>query len=273
MVAAIKQEYIEVAGIKTFVVKAGDGDPLLLFHGASPGASSLVNWKLNIESLAAAGFTVHAYDQPGFGYTDNPADHSIEFRVTHAKALIDALALDQFHVVGNSVGGYIAARLALEDKRVRSFVTTTSGSLSPPGTADSQALAKQHSEELREYEPSLENMRKLTLGTIFNQELVTEELVRERYEMSTGKNYEAQLQRRNAARQRPVYEELRRLRVKALLLWGGNDRGVSVERGLDLFRSIPGAEFHLFDRCAHWVQWDRADRFNKIVANFLTSAG
>jgi pimeloyl-ACP methyl ester carboxylesterase len=160
----------------------------------------------------------------------------------------------------------------LEDPRVRSFVTTTSGSLSPQGSPDSQALAKKHSEELREYEPSLENMRKLTLGTIFNKVLVTEELVRERYEMSTGKNYEAQLQRRNAQRQRPVYDDLRQLRVKALLLWGNNDRGVSVERGLELFRRVPGAEFHLFDKCAHWVQWDQAERFNRLVTDFLREA-
>jgi pimeloyl-ACP methyl ester carboxylesterase len=272
MASTSTHEYIQADGIKTFFVKAGSGHPLLLIHGAAPGASSLVNWKLNIEPLAAAGFAVYAYDQPGFGYTENPSDHSIECRVTHAKALINALGLDQFHVVGNSVGGYIAARLALEDPRVRSFVTTTSGSLSPQGSPDSQALAKKHSEELREYEPSLENMRKLTLGTIFNKVLVTEELVRERYEMSTGKNYEAQLQRRNAQRQRPVYDDLRQLRVKALLLWGNNDRGVSVERGLELFRRVPGAEFHLFDKCAHWVQWDQAERFNRLVTDFLREA-
>src|SRR5262245_56985448 len=128
MAASIKQEYIEADSIKTFFVKAAEGHPLLLIHGASPGASSLINWKLNIEPLAAAGFAAYAYDQPGFGYTDNPSDHSIEYRVTHGKALIDALGLDRFHVVGNSVGGYIAARLAFEDKRVKSFVTTTSGS-------------------------------------------------------------------------------------------------------------------------------------------------
>jgi 2-hydroxy-6-oxonona-2,4-dienedioate hydrolase len=269
MASTSKHEYIQVDGIKTFVVHAGNGRPLLLIHGASPGASSLINWKLNIEPLAAAGFAVYAYDQPGFGYTANPSDHSIEYRVTHAKALINALGLDRLHVVGNSVGGYIAARLALEDKRVSGFVTTTSGSLSPAGSADSRALARKHSEELREYEPSLENMRKLTLGTIFNKELVTEELVRERYEMSTGKNYEAQLQRRNAPLQKPVYDDLSRLPVKALLLRGNNDRGVSVERGLELFQRVPGAEFHLFDQCAHWVQWDQADRFNRLVTDFL----
>jgi len=269
MTLGSNREYIQVNGIKTFFVKAGSGHPLLLIHGASPGASSLVNWKLNIEPLATAGFAVYVYDQPGFGYTENPSDHSIEYRVTHAKGLINVLDLDRLHVVGNSVGGYIAARLALEDKRVRSLVTTTSGSLSPQGSAESQSMAKKHSDELREYEPSLENMRKLTLGTIFNKELVTEELVRERYEMSTGKNYEAQLQRRSAPRQRPIYDELSQLSVKTLLLWGNNDRGVSVERGLELFRRVPNAEFHLFDRCAHWVQWDKASRFNELVSSFL----
>jgi 2-hydroxy-6-oxonona-2,4-dienedioate hydrolase len=44
---------------------------------------------------------------------------------------------------------------------------------------------------------------------------------------------------------------------------------VSVERGVELFQSIPGAEFHLFDRCAHWVQWDQAERFNRLVSDFL----
>jgi 2-hydroxy-6-oxonona-2,4-dienedioate hydrolase len=267
--STIRRDYVQVDGIRTFLVSAGTGEPLLLFHGASPGASSLINWKLNIDALAGAGYAVFAYDQPGFGFTENPSDHSIEYRVTHAKALVDILKLNRFHVVGNSVGGYIAARLALEDSRVKTFVTTTSGSLSPQGSAESQSLAKKHSEDLRDYEPSLENMRKLTLGTIFNKNLVTEELVRERYEMSIGKNYEAQLQRRHAARQRPVYDEMRKLGVKSLLLWGNNDRGVSVERGLELFQRTPGAEFHLFDKCAHWVQWDQADRFNRLVIDFL----
>ena len=273
MAINIKQEYLQVDGIKTFLVSAGSGHPLILIHGASPGASSLINWKLNFEPLADAGFAVYAYDQPGFGYTENPVDHSIEYRVRHVKALIDDLKLNRYHVVGNSVGGYIAARLALEDNRVKSFVTTTSGSLSPAGSAASQTLAQKHAADLREYEPSMDNMRKLTFGTLHNQQLVTEELVRERYEMSIGKNYDAQVARRTAAKQRPVYDELGKLRVKSLLLWGNNDAGVSVERGIELFQRIPGAEFHLFDNCAHWVQWDQAERFNRLVSDFLKNAG
>jgi 2-hydroxy-6-oxonona-2,4-dienedioate hydrolase len=44
-----------------------------------------------------------------------------------------------------------------------------------------------------------------------------------------------------------------------------------VERGLLLFQLIPNAEFHLFDQCAHWVQWDQAERFNRLVSDFLGS--
>lgn len=265
--------YIEADGLKTFYVKSGSGFPIVLFHGAAPGASAQVNWQLNIEPLAAAGFCVYAYDQAGFGRTENPVDLSIEYRVTHAKAFIDALKLDRYHVVGNSVGGYIAARLALEDSRVGRFVTTTSGTLAPKGSAESQALGQKHSEELREYTPSMDNMRALTLGTLFRKELVTEELVRARHEMSIGKNQEAARLRRGAKSPRALFDELPKLNKKTLLLWGAQDRGVSVERGILLFQLIPNAEFHLFDQCAHWVQWDQADRFNSLVADFLKADG
>ncbi len=272
MVTVKKGEYLEVDGLRTFYIKAGSGHPLLLIHGASPGASSVINWKLNIEPLAAAGFTVYAFDQPGFGYTDNPKDHSLEYRVTHAKSFMNAIQRPRFHLVGNSVGAYIAARIALEDQRTARLVLVSSSTIAPKGLAESQALAKKHSEELREYSPGIDNMRSLTMGTLFNEELVTDELVRERYEMSIGKNYEAQLARRNAAAAKPIQEELQHMKCKTLVLWGNNDRGAAVERAFLLFRSIPNAELHIFDRCAHWVQWDQSLRFNRIVADFLNSA-
>ncbi|MBM4263433.1 MAG: alpha/beta fold hydrolase [Deltaproteobacteria bacterium] len=265
----MEEHYIDADGIKTFYVKAGSGFPLVMFHGAAPGASAQVNWQLNIEPLAAAGFTVYAYDQAGYGRSDNPADLSIEYRVTHARAFVNALQLDRYHVIGNSVGGYIAARLALEDERVVKFVTTTSGTLAPRGSEESAALGQKHSEELREYVPGLDNMRKLTLSTLCKKELVTEALVQARYEMSIGKNQEAAERRRGVRPPRPVFDELRQFKKKSLLLWGAQDRGVSVERGILLFQLMPNCEFHLFDQCAHWVQWDQAERFNRLVVDFL----
>jgi pimeloyl-ACP methyl ester carboxylesterase len=48
--------------------------------------------------------------------------------------------------------------------------------------------------------------------------------------------------------------------------------GAATERALGLLDCIPGAELHVFDRCAHWVQWDQAERFNRLVADFLPRA-
>jgi pimeloyl-ACP methyl ester carboxylesterase len=269
----IKEDYLEVDSLRTFYIKLGSGHPVVLIHGAAPGACSQVSWKLNIEPLAAAGFTVYAFDQPGFGYTHtgNPNDHSLEHRVAHTRSFLNTLQLDRFHLIGNSVGAYIAARIALEDRKTGRLVLVSSSTLAPKGSAESEQLAKQHSEELREYSPGIDNMRTLTMGTLFNRELMTEQLVRERYEMSTGKNFEAQLARRKTAAARPIHGELRNLKCKTLILWGNNDRGAAVERALLLFQLIPNAELHIFDRCAHWVQWDQAARFNQIVADFLSA--
>lgn len=262
-------QYIDVDGIRTFYLQAGSGYPVLLIHGAAPGACSLVNWKPNIEPLAEAGFRVCAFDQPGFGYSAHPRDYSLEYRVAHARAFVDALGLDRFHLIGNSVGAYIAARLALEDPRAGRLVLVSSSTLAPRGSNESNRMASRHSDELSEYAPSVESMRTMTMKTLFQRELVTDELVQERYEMSSGERFEAQLRRRESPSPRPILEELRHLRERTLILWGNNDAGAAVERAVLLFRMIPGAELHIFDRCGHWVQWDQADRFNRLVADFL----
>jgi len=262
-------DYVEVLGLKTFYIKAGDGYPIVLCHGGSPGTCSSVNWKLNIDPLAAAGFAVYAFDQPGFGLTDNPKDYSLDFRFVHARAFIDLMKIERYHVMGNSMGAYLAARLALEDARAQRLVLVSSNTLAPKGSLESQAKSKKHAEELRAYAPSFENMLKMTQGTLYRQDLVTEELVRERYEMSTGKNYDAQLARPNAAKSKSLDEQLPHLKAKTLILWGRNDHGTSLDQAVLLFQKIPQSELHIFDQCAHWVQWDHAARFNALVTDFL----
>jgi pimeloyl-ACP methyl ester carboxylesterase len=263
------RDYLDVLGLRTFYIRAGEGHPLVLCHGGSPGTCSSVNWKLNIEPLAAAGLAIYAFDQPGFGCTDNPTDYSLDARFAHARAFVDAMKIERYHVMGNSMGAYLAARLALEDPRARRLVLVSSNTLAPKGSPESQAKSKKHAEELRAYTPSYENMLKMTQGTLYRQDLVTEELVRERYEMSTGKNHDAKLARANAAKSKSLDDELGNLKSKTLILWGRNDHGTSLDQALLLFLKIPQAELHIFDQCAHWVQWDHADRFNVLISDFL----
>jgi 2-hydroxy-6-oxonona-2,4-dienedioate hydrolase len=262
-------EFIEVEGLKTFYIHRGTGMPIIVIHGGAPGACALVNWGANIEPLATLGFSVYAFDQPGYGYTDNPTDYSMEFRVTHAKAFIAALGLDRYHVMGNSQGSYIAARIALEDPKVERLVLVSSGTLAPEGSEAAKALSKAHSEALGAYVPSLENMRKLSLGTMYHPEVVTDEFVKLRYEMSIGSRLEASQSRRRAGRVKSIVDELPNMKPKTMILWGMHDGGAAPERGLLLLERMPGAELHVFSNSAHWVQRDEADRFHEIVGGFL----
>ncbi|MCH8198935.1 MAG: alpha/beta fold hydrolase, partial [Chloroflexi bacterium] len=217
---SINGDYVDVAGLRTFYVQRGTGYPVVVVHGGSPGACALVNWGGNLDALAAAGLVLYAYDQPGYGRTEVPSDLSMEYRVQHAKAFIDGLGFERYHLMGNSQGSYIAARIAMEDDRVDRLVLVSSGTLAPKGSPAAEALARKHAADLGAYEPGLENMRKLSLGTLYHPELVTDEFVQLRYEMSIGPLREAAQARRNTPAARPILDELSRLKPPTLLLWG-----------------------------------------------------
>jgi 2-hydroxy-6-oxonona-2,4-dienedioate hydrolase len=260
---------LDVAGIQTYFVERGDGEPVVMIHGAAQGACAQVSWQPNLEPLARAGFWTIAYDQPGFGRSDVPADHSVEARVRHAKAFIDALGLTHYHLIGSSMGAYVAARLALEDPRVDRLVLVAGGSLVPGDPSEADAAARQRATALPSAPPTLDSVRALTEQTLVRRELITEELVRARFEASDGRRFVAHVARQSVPPPRSIRDELPKLTQKTLILWGKNDRGATVERALRLFDLIPGAELHVFDECGHWVQWDQAARFNRIVSDFL----
>ena len=264
-------QFVDVLGLRTHYLTAGrGGEPLVLIHGAAPGASAGLSWKNNIEALAEAGVEVYAFHQPGFGHTEVPSDHSAAFRLAHARAFVDAMGLSGYALAGNSAGADIAARIALEDSRVRRLVLVASGSLAPAGSAAAQQLAAEHAERLRAYTPSIENARKLSLGTLYHAELVTDAFVKERYEMSSGALYDAMLERRKQPRPEKIHDKLHDLGVETLVIWGRHDGGAAVEKALLLFEAIPRAQLHVFSESAHWVMWDEADRFNKLVSDFVT---
>ena len=255
--------FLGVDGLRTFFVERGDGEAVVMLHGAAPGVCAEVSWQPNAAALAKRGFWTIAYDQPGFGRSDTPTDHSLEYRVQHARAFIDTLGLTHYHLIGSSAGAYVAARLALEDERVDRLVLVAGSSLlgqqATTATAPSPA-------------PTLESVRALTERTLYRPELATDELVRLRYEMSGDIRHDAHLARQAATPARSIVVDLPRLTQKTLLLWGKNDGPAAAEQALQLFQLIPGAELHVFDECGHWVQWDQSARFNRLVADFLQSA-
>lgn len=101
--------FVEVMGLATAVRRSGAGEPVLFLHGAG-----LTRVWLPIHARLSAHCDLIAPEHPGFGETPMPAHfRGMRDAVLHYDALLDVLGLDTVHVVGYSLGGWIAAELAI----------------------------------------------------------------------------------------------------------------------------------------------------------------
>jgi 2-hydroxy-6-oxonona-2,4-dienedioate hydrolase len=66
-----------------------------------------------------------------------------------------------------------------------------------------------------------------------------------------------------------VGHRLGEIAAPTLLIWGRDDRFVPMDVGLRLLAGLRDADMHVFSRCGHWAQWEHADKFNRMVIEFL----
>src|SRR5205085_6359138 len=103
-----------------------------MLHGGGPGASSWSNFGSALPRFASS-FRTLLVDQPGFGGSDKPpvVGNFFRFSADHVVALLDELGIDRVHLLGNSLGGGTATRLAIEHPdRVGRLVLMGPGGLS-----------------------------------------------------------------------------------------------------------------------------------------------
>lgn len=267
---------IRTGGFESNVHDHGEGAPVLMVHGSGPGVSAWANWRLALPALAQHRRVI-APDMRGFGYTDRPAssdagDYSMGRWVQQLIDLLDALDLPQADVVGNSFGGALALALAIRaPQRVRRLVLMGSVGVRFPITPGLDAVWG--------YEPSLDNMRQLMNVFSFNRQLITEDLARLRYEASIQPGFQAAFAAMfPAPRQRWVdamasaEADIRALRHPTLVLHGREDQVIPVSNSLTLAEWIPRSQLHVFGQCGHWTQIEHAQRFVRLVNDFLEEA-
>ena len=270
------ERFVEVDGLRTRYLEEGEGQPVLLLHGASLGSSADV-WERNLAPLADCGLRVVAYDQPGFGASDDPKDCSVAYRRRFISQFMDALGIRKAHLVGHSQAGMMAVGLALEHpERIFKIVVVGTGTLLPPLEGARQAGARE-GEEGMATEPSLKDTRLLLQHNLFDHSLITAAELEKRHRMSTGKNFQAFLERNHAAQEGgakeavPLWQRLDQVVVPMLFIYGKQDRVSAAERAALLKHRYPRLNLHVIDRCKHLVQWDAASQFETISGRFLSS--
>lgn len=264
---------LDAGGLATNVHVAGDGPPVLLIHGSGPGVSAWANWRLTLPVLAEQ-FTVVAPDLVGFGFTDRPAGqrYGLDIWVQHTLAVMDALGMPKASIVGNSMGGAVALRLASRfPERVEQLVLM--GSVGVPFTI-TPAL-----DAVWGYKPSVAAMRALLAVFAYDQALVNDDLAQLRYQASIEPGVqEAFAAMFPAPRQRWVDalctpdEDIAEISASTLLIHGRDDQVIPLATSLHLLQLIPRAQLHVFGQCGHWTQIERAEEFTRLVSGFLRPA-
>ena len=281
--AISEDKYVKVAGLNTRYVEAGSGPPAILLHGASLG-SSLDVWRRNLAPLAAGGVRAIAFDQPGFGLTDDPPEWGLGYRTSFILKLMDALRIERAALVGHSQAGAMAVELALSHPdRVSRLVVLGTGSLLPP-LPDQPAKKRGpvEGEEGGDTEPTLADTRAILEANLFNHGLIADAELALRHSMSTGKNFRAFLARNRAAAERraagdgggkekkkPLSERLGEVRQPMLLIYGREDRGQANARAELAKQRMPSLDLHIVAGCKHLVPWDVAETFHRLAGPFL----
>ncbi len=270
---AAPRSSIKVLGLDTAVYRQqGRGPTLVLMHGSSPGACSELNWFRNFDALAAMGRDVLAFDQAGFGHSQAPADHSIEFRYRHALGVLQESGVRDCVLVGNSMGGLLAVllqqRVPPEQLRVRGLVLAAQFPHFEIPAAVREAMQK-HMARLAGVAPDLESVRRLTSNTLADHRNLTEDLLQLRLAM-LERTFEAHQARGRAGTAfDSAAVRAQKVDCPSLIVWGMNDNSLPMAIGEEAMQHFSHAQFLFLPRCGHWPQTEYAALFNRMLHGFV----
>ena len=276
-----KTHHVSVGARQIHVAEFGAGMPLLMLHGGGPGASGVSNYVRNIGALAQR-FRVLVPDLPGYGRSSKTVDAGDPFgdQASAMRGLLDALDIERAHVVGNSLGGACALRMALDaPQRVGRLVL-----MGPGGIGISQGQPTDGLKRLLGYYagegPTFDKLRAfICQDLVFDASQVSDAVLQERFAASIDPEVVANPPLR-ATRDLEAFKRLDfsldprlpALATPTLVMWGAQDRVNPPGGAAALQQLMPACDMVLFSRTGHWVQWERAAEFNAFVAGFLQAA-
>jgi 2-hydroxy-6-oxonona-2,4-dienedioate hydrolase len=261
--------------------EAGAGHPVIMLHGAGPGATGWSNFHQNLAELAQH-HRVILLDFPGWGGSD-VFDCTGESRnVANAQAvklLMDELGIETAALVGNSMGGAAALQFMVDyPERISKAVTMGSGLFFLPGIFTPRGPSEGIRIIIETYQnPSPENIRRLVDIMVFDKSFVTDELAQQRSAaaLAQPEHLINWLKWPMGDPQKPfggveaTLSALSRTTTPTLMIHGRDDRTVPMEITLNTSAVIPNARAVILNRCGHWAQLEHTAEFNQLLLGFF----
>jgi len=267
----------DVDGARVNHVEMGAGEPTLLFvHGLS---GSWQNWLENVPHFCRS-HRVVALDLPGFGDSPLPPwEISIEAYGRFLISFCEALGIGDCVVVGNSMGGFVAAEAAARNPgRFEKLVLVSAAGISharmrkEPVEAMARVAAAAAPIGLRWQERAL--LRPRLRNATFQQLVrwptgLRTELLWEQFHHGAGKP--GFLPAVQGLVGYDFRDELEKVDIPALIVWGRNDRIVPAADALEYANHLRHSETVIFRDTGHLPMLERPVRFNRLLEGFLSS--
>ena len=276
---ALTHHQISTPAGELHLAETGSGPVLLMLHGGGPGASGVSNYQQNLAALGQR-FRVVLPDQPGFGASFRPSQEQLdeasitEITVDALVAAIAELEVERFHLLGNSLGGAAAIALAQRhpDLVDRLVLMAPGGGWLPFGPTPTEG----QKEMFRYFNGEGPTLRKMQtfIGVMTAEPKRWKDTAQARYEASLETSHVEFYHRLNAHfasrhGMDPLWRDLHRIKAPTLLLWGRDDRTITLEGAQLMLKYIRDVQLHVFGNCGHWVQLERQADFERLVTDFL----
>jgi pimeloyl-ACP methyl ester carboxylesterase len=254
--------FITVFGAKVHYVDAGTGSPVILLHGL---ADDIGVWESVIPALAAK-HRVIALDQIGFGRSDKPL---LSYRVTTFVDFLDGflneLKIDRASVVGNSLGGWVAADFALAhpDRVDRLVLCDAAGYAAVAKNMNPRALSA-----LRL--ASRDDIRYLGPLTFHDKRFYEDVDLAFKQRVTAGDSYTVKQVLESMVRGEDVLDgRVGAIHRPTLILWGRDDKLIPLSFAERFHKEIGGSRLEIIDNCGHMPQVESSDKFNHALLKFF----
>jgi pimeloyl-ACP methyl ester carboxylesterase len=272
----MKAQFVDVDGLTTRYLIAGEGPLLLLVHPVGYPAEIYAR---NVDVLAT-GRTVVAMDLPGQGFSAAPPAWAPAPQVVmarHAAALATHLGHERFSIVGSSLGGLVAALVALNaPERVERLVLIGTGSVFNEPQGQPEVLQRVYANGSRAYaDPSMAALRARIANTCFIAPDADDILLAHMTAYAwpgAANHYRQIIETLSATIANPAcnaYPHLERMTMPTLIVAGDEDTRTSIDAHRRGGARMPDARLLTFARCGHLPFLECASAFNEAVDTFL----
>jgi 2-hydroxy-6-oxonona-2,4-dienedioate hydrolase len=269
------QGFIDAGGYQTRYLRSGDPSKpkLVMLHGITGHAEAYAR------NLAAHGehFDTWAIDLIGHGYSAKP-DHPLEIPhyIDHVQRFLDAVAAERAHFSGESLGGWVTARLAqLHPDRVgRIVLNTMGGTMANPKVMERLYTLSMEAAN----DPSWDRVKARLEWLMADPSMVTPDLIRTRQMIFEQPDWKMACRHNMAlqdieTRKRNMLsdDDLRAIRAEALVIWTTKDPSGPVDEGRRIAGLIPNGRLAVIENAGHWPQYEQTEIFNRLHLDFLLS--